>query len=52
MEWNGECPQLHVRVHLQTIFGADNVIVTLGGGGGRDVKIINLCHVLLAVRHG
>ena len=30
----------HYKGHLQTIFGADNVIVMLGGGGGRDVKII------------
>ena len=38
-------------ITLQTIFGADNVTVTLGGGGC-DVKIINLCQMLLAVGRG
>ena len=41
---------LQVRGHLQTILGADNIIVMLGGV--RDVKIINLRHVLLAVGYG
>ena len=40
MEWNGECPLLHVRGHLQTIFSADNVIVTLGGGEAVTLKLL------------